>query len=53
VISSGLGGELPRGLTIGKISQVGQSVDKLFQQAAIVPAVDYSDLRVVFVIKGW
>jgi rod shape-determining protein MreC len=53
VITSGLGGELPKGLTIGKISQIGQSADKLFQEAAIVPAVDSSGLRVVFLVKGW
>jgi len=51
VISSGLGGKIPRGLTIGKIGQVGQSPDKLFQAASVVPAIDVSDLRTVFIIK--
>jgi len=51
VISSGLGGKIPRGLTIGKISQVGQSPDKLFQVASVVPTVDATDLRTVFIIK--
>jgi len=51
VITSGLGGKIPRGLTIGKIGQVGQSPDKLFQMASVVPAVDVSDLRTLFIIK--
>ena len=51
VITSGLGGGLPRGLFIGKIGQVGQSEDKLFQQAAIFSSVDFSSLKVVFVVK--
>ncbi len=52
VISSGLGGGFPRGIFIGKIGQVGQSGDKLFQQASIISSVDLSSLRVVFVIKN-
>lgn len=51
VITSGLGGGFPRGLFIGKIGQVGQSEDKLFQQAAIFSSVDFSSLKVVFVVK--
>lgn len=51
VITSGLGGEIPRGLTIGKISGIGQSADKLFQEASVVPAADFSGLRIIFVIK--
>jgi rod shape-determining protein MreC len=51
VITSGLGGMIPRGLTIGKIGQIGQSSDKLFQVASVVPAVDVSRLRTVFIIK--
>jgi rod shape-determining protein MreC len=51
VIASGLGGKIPRGLTIGKIGQIGQSPDKLFQVASVVPAIDVSGLRTVFIIK--
>jgi len=53
LITSGLGGEIPRGLTIGKIGQIGQSADKLFQEASVASAVDISGLRVIFVVKGW
>jgi rod shape-determining protein MreC len=52
VIASGLGGGVPRGLFVGKIGQVGQSEDKLFQRATIFSSVDFSSLRIVFVIKN-
>jgi rod shape-determining protein MreC len=51
VITSGLGGNIPRGLTIGKISQIGQSPDKLFQEALIAPIANISKLKIVFIIK--
>jgi len=51
VIASGLGGKIPRGLTIGKIGQISQSSDKLFQVASVVPAALATDLRTVFIIK--
>lgn len=52
VVTSGLGGDMPRGLFIGKIQEFNVSSDKLFQQAVVVPRVKYSDLRVVSVIKN-
>jgi rod shape-determining protein MreC len=51
VITSGLGGNIGRGLYIGNISQIKTSVDGLFQEAVITPRVKYSKLDVVFVIK--
>ncbi len=51
VVTSGLGGSLPRGLFIGKIGQVSQSEDKLFQQAVIFSPVDFSSLKVISVVK--
>lgn len=53
VITSGLGGDMPRGLYVGKIKEAGQSADKLFQQASIISPVDFSSLRVVFAVKGF
>jgi cell shape-determining protein MreC len=52
VITSGLGSNIPRGLLIGKIQQVGLSDDKLFQQAIVAPRIKYSKLDAVFVIKN-
>jgi rod shape-determining protein MreC len=51
IITSGLGGGLPRGLLIGKIQEIKISPDKLFQQAIIMPRVRYQKLDIVFVIK--
>lgn len=51
VITSGIGGNIPRGLLVGKIQEVRSSADKLFQQASVVPLVKFSKLRVVFVVK--
>lgn len=51
VITSGLGGDLPRGLLIGKIQEIRFTSDKLFQQAVITPRIKYADLRVISVIK--
>lgn len=52
VVTSGLGGIMPKGFLIGKINQVYNTQDKLFQQAIIIPKVKYSDLDIVFVVKG-
>ncbi|MCX6763090.1 MAG: rod shape-determining protein MreC [Candidatus Moranbacteria bacterium] len=51
VVTSGLGGEMPRGLVIGKISRINQSKDKLFQEASVLPEANFSDLRIIFVVK--
>ena len=51
VVTSGLGGGLPRGLLVGKVGQVRQSEDKLFQQAVVFPAADLGSLKVVFIVK--
>lgn len=53
VITSGLGGDMPRGLYVGKIKEAGQSADKLFQQASLISPVDFPSLRVVFAVKGF
>lgn len=53
IITSGLGGEMPRGLFIGKIGDVRQSGDRLFQQAVIISPVNFPSLRIVFVVKNF
>jgi len=52
VVTSGLGGDTPKGLFVGTIQEIRNSEDKLFQQAIIIPRVKYSDLDVIFVIKN-
>lgn len=52
IMTSGLGGKFPKGLLIGKVQEIGDSPDKLFQQAVIAPRVRYHELEMVFVIKN-
>lgn len=51
IVTSGLGGSIPKGLLIGRISHIEVSGDKLFQNAVLIPQVRYSDLDLVFVVK--
>jgi len=52
IITSGLGGNIPRGLFVGKIKEVNLSNDRLFQKAVVISRVKYSKLDTVFVIKN-
>jgi rod shape-determining protein MreC len=51
VITSGLGGDFPKGFLIGQIEKVISSPADLFQKASLKPFLDYSKLEIVFVIK--
>jgi len=53
IITSGVGGNAPRGLLIGKIQEVRPTEDRLFQQAVIYPLIKFSELRLVSVIKSY
>jgi rod shape-determining protein MreC len=53
IITSGLGGGVPKSLYIGKIGKVKESPDKLFQQATVVSPIDFSKLDIVFIIKAF
>ena len=50
VITSGLGGVYPKGLYIGRISDVSDPGEQLLQTATIRPAVDFGRLEQVFVM---
>ena len=50
VISSGLGSDIPRGLVIGRVSQVRNESNEVWQEATIEPLVNFNDLTVVYVI---
>jgi rod shape-determining protein MreC len=52
VISSGLGGLIPKGIIIGEIAEANKESYELMQYAIIRPAVDFLKLERVFVIKG-
>lgn len=51
VMSSGLGGVFPKGLLIGKVSQVDEIKKGLFKNVVITPAAKISLLEEVFVLK--
>jgi rod shape-determining protein MreC len=51
VITSGLGGTLPRGLLIGHVKDFSETVDKLFLRASLELPVQFNDLRMVWIIK--
>ena len=50
VVTSGFGNRFPRGLLIGVISKVKKKQFGLFQEAEIVPSVDFSRLEEVFIL---
>lgn len=53
VITSGLGGFLPKGLVVGQVTKVEQADYELFQVATVRPAVDFSRLELVLVITAF
>jgi rod shape-determining protein MreC len=50
VVTSGLGGNFPKGLMIGDIKKVDKKGHGVFQYAELVPRVDLTQLEEVFVI---
>lgn len=52
VISSGLGGIIPKGIVIGEVAEVKKESYELMQYAIVKPAVDFQKLEHVFVIKN-
>lgn len=51
VITSGMDKIYPKGILIGKIERIDLSQNQLFQKITITPAVDFSKLEEVFIIK--
>ncbi|ADL07507.1 rod shape-determining protein MreC [Thermosediminibacter oceani] len=52
VITSGMGGIVPKGIIIGEVVEVKKETDNLTQYAIVKPAVDFHKLEEVFVIKN-
>jgi rod shape-determining protein MreC len=50
VVTSGLGGNFPKGLTVGEIRRVDKKEYGIFQNAELVPSVDLTKLEEVLVI---
>lgn len=53
VLTSGLGGFVPKGLVIGQVTEVQQMDYEMFQAAVIRPALDFSRLELVLVITSF
>jgi rod shape-determining protein MreC len=51
VITSGLEEKIPRGLLVGRLSQINQVVGQIFKQARVNPLFNYQNLQIVDVIK--
>jgi rod shape-determining protein MreC len=52
VVTSGISGEIPRGLYVGVIQEIHQSGDYLFQQAILATPLQNAKTQIVFVIKN-
>jgi rod shape-determining protein MreC len=52
IVTSGLGGTFPPGLTIGRVSHIVLEDRGLFKRASITPIVDLNRLEEVFIIAG-
>ena len=53
VLTSGLGGNFPKGLVIGQVVAVQQRDSDMFQQATVRPTVDFDRLEMVLVIAAF
>jgi rod shape-determining protein MreC len=53
VLTSGLGGLMPKALVIGQVTAVQQKEYETFQTATVRPAVDFSRLELALVVTGF
>jgi rod shape-determining protein MreC len=53
LVTSGTDGVFPRGLPVGKVTQLERRAHGLFQDARVVPAVDVTRLEEVLVLTTW
>jgi rod shape-determining protein MreC len=53
VLTSGLGGLMPKGLVIGQVTEVQQREYETFQTATVRPAVDFTRFELALVITGF
>lgn len=51
VVTSGVGGDIPRGLFVGSVQEIHPSGDHLFQQAVVIAPIQTSKLQMVFVVR--
>jgi rod shape-determining protein MreC len=53
VLTSGLGGVMPKGLVVGEVTEVQGKDYELHQEAVVKPAVDFRRLELALVITGF
>jgi rod shape-determining protein MreC len=53
VLTSGLGGKFPANIVVGQVVTIRSEAYSLFQSASIQPAVDFSQLEIVLIIKNF
>lgn len=51
VVTSGLGGKFAGSLLIGIIGEIRSGASELFQTASLIPAANFRDLSIVFIVK--
>lgn len=51
VVTSGLGGQIPQGLAVGKVQEVVSRPGEIFQKVSVNSPIDFSRLEVLFVVK--
>lgn len=52
VVTSGLGGQYPKSLLIGDVGEIRSQESELFQEANIIPAANFRNLRLVFIVRN-
>ncbi len=52
VLTSGLGGDLPSGISVGKTENIISSNSEIFQRVSVKSPIEFSKLEIVFVIKN-
>jgi rod shape-determining protein MreC len=52
VVTSGLGGIYPKGLTIGKIQKIRPDIQGISQYAVVKPEADFKNIKAVLVIQN-
>lgn len=52
LLTSGFGGDYPKGLVVGTIGKITQRDSDVYQSAEVRPAIDFRKLESVFVITG-
>jgi rod shape-determining protein MreC len=53
VLTSGLGGNFPKGLIVGRVKQVKQKDIELFQEAQLESLIDFRRVEVAYVIRNF